>query len=156
EFLAFIEDGGYDRPALWLSDGWAVRQERAWTAPLYWDRQGGAWAITTLGGRRPLNPDEPVCHVSYYEADAFAHWSGCRLPTEQEWETAAAAGSLTGHFLEAQRYHPACAVAGDDCGPLFQLYGDVWQWTASPYVGYPGYQPAAGALGEYNGKFMCN
>jgi ergothioneine biosynthesis protein EgtB len=156
EFLAFIDDGGYDRPALWLSDGWAVRQERAWTAPLYWEKQDDAWLIATLGGRRALNPDEPVCHVSYYEADAFARWSGCRLPTEQEWEMAVAGGSLAGHFLEAERYHPAPVVADDDRGPLSQLYGDVWQWTASPYVGYPGYQPAVGALGEYNGKFMCN
>jgi ergothioneine biosynthesis protein EgtB len=156
EFLAFVEDGGYDRSELWLSDGWAVRQERGWSAPLYWEKQDGQWLTATLGGCKPLNPAAPVCHVSYYEADAFARWSGERLPTEQEWESAAVAAPLAGHFLEAHRYHPAAVVAAEDRGPLHQLYGDVWQWTASPYVGYPGYQPAAGALGEYNGKFMCN
>lgn len=155
DYLAFLADGGYERPELWLSDGWAVRQAQDWTAPLYWRRQGTAWAVWTLAGLRPLEPAEPVCHVSFYEADAFARWRGCRLATEAEWEVAAA-GPLAGHFLESGRFHPAARLAADDGGPLYQLVGDVWQWTASPYVGYPGYRPAAGALGEYNGKFMCN
>ncbi|HEV3118558.1 MAG TPA: ergothioneine biosynthesis protein EgtB [Gemmataceae bacterium] len=156
EFLDFIEDDGYRRPELWLSDGWAVREERGWNAPLYWEKQHGEWFVTSLAGCRPLAAAEPVCHVSYYEADAFARWSGARLPTEAEWEVAASESPLAGHFLEGGRFHPAATVAADDRGPLHQLYGDVWQWTASPYIGYPGYVPNAGALGEYNGKFMCN
>jgi ergothioneine biosynthesis protein EgtB len=164
EYREFLDDGGYDRPELWLSDGWAARQAHGWTAPLYWEDQGGEWFVVTLAGLRLLAPGEPVCHVSYYEADAFARWAGARLSTEAEWETAAAAAprpaglqcSPGGHFLEGGHFHPAAAPAADDHGPLHKLYGDVWQWTASPYVGYPGYQPPAGALGEYNGKFMCN
>jgi ergothioneine biosynthesis protein EgtB len=156
EYQMFVDEGGYDRPELWLSDGWAVRQAMGWTAPLYWEQQDQQWFVVTLSGLRALEPQEPVCHVSYYEADAFARWAGARLPTEAEWETAAAASPLTGHFLEEGRFHPAATVAAGDYGPLYQMYGDVWQWTASPYVGYPGYQPPAGALGEYNGKFMCN
>lgn len=154
-YLEFIYDGGYDRPDLWLSDGWAIRQANGWFAPLYWERQGSDWLVMTLGGLCPLDPGEPVCHVSFYEADAYARWAGARLPYETEWETAAT-GPVTGYFLEAGRFHPAAAAAPDDSGPLFHLYGDVWQWTASSYVGYPGYSPLPGALGEYNGKFMCN
>jgi ergothioneine biosynthesis protein EgtB len=156
EYLDFLSDGGYQRPELWLSDGWAVRQTEEWTAPLYWLQQDKEWSVMTLGGLLPLNPAEPVCHLSFYEADAYARWAGARLPTEAEWETAAATVPLAGHFLESWRFHPAPTAAPDDHGPLFQMYGDVWQWTASPYVGYPGYAPAHGALGEYNGKFMCN
>jgi ergothioneine biosynthesis protein EgtB len=156
EFQAFLEDGGYQRPELWLSDGWAVCQSQGWHAPLYWDNRHGDWHIRTLAAWRPLDPHEPVCHVSYYEADAFARWAGARLPTEAEWEWAAATVPLGGHFLEAGCFHPATGPAADDRGPLFQLFGDVWQWTRSPYQGYPGYSPPAGALGEYNGKFTCN
>jgi ergothioneine biosynthesis protein EgtB len=156
EYMKFLSDGAYDRPELWLSDGWAARQSEAWAAPLYWVREGGEWFATTHGGFQPVDLAEPVCHVSFYEADAYARWAGARLPTEAEWETAASSVRITGHFLEAGNFHPAAVVASDDGGPLFQLYGDVWQWTASPYVGYPGYAPLPGALGEYNGKFMCN
>ena len=156
EYRSFVADGGYDRPELWLSDGWAVRQAQGWNAPLYWEDAEGEWSIVTLAGLRPLRPEEPVCHVSYYEADAFARWAGARLPTEAEWETAAAGVPLAGHFVEGRRFHPSAVPAADDGGPLYQMHGDVWQWTASPYIGYPGYQPTSGALGEYNGKFMCN
>jgi ergothioneine biosynthesis protein EgtB len=149
EFLLFVADGGYDRPELWLSDGWAARQRHGWSAPLYWHRDGpdSAWRVFTLRGERPLDPAEPVCHVSYYEADAYARWAGTRLPTEFEWETAAGERSATGNFLDSERLHPGSGTS---------MYGDVWVWTASPYGAYPGYRAAAGALGEYNGKFMCN
>ena len=148
EYLLFIEDGGYDRPELWLSDGWAARQRAGWSAPLHWHRDGPGYALFTLRGMRPLDPAEPVCHVSYYEADAYARWAGARLPTEFEWETAAGPRAVTGNFLDVGHFHP---VSGET-----SYYGAVWVWTASPYVAYPGYRPAAGALGEYNGKFMCN
>jgi ergothioneine biosynthesis protein EgtB len=156
EYQTFLNDGGYDRPEFWLSEGWATRQTQGWIAPLYWEKEGDSWTLGTLAGQRPLLPDEPVCHVSYYEADAFARWAGARLPSEAEWEIAASGFPIAGHFLEGGRFHPSAATADDDSGPLFQLHGDVWQWTASPYIGYPGYQPSSGALGEYNGKFMCN
>ena len=156
EYLAFMNDGGYERPELWLSDGWAARLAHDWTAPLYWEREEGPWFVYTLAGYRPLRPTEPVCHVSFYEADAFARWAQSRLPTEAEWETAAATLPITGHFLESGRFHPSASAASDDEAPMCQLYGDVWQWTASPYTAYPGYRAATGALGEYNAKFMCN
>jgi ergothioneine biosynthesis protein EgtB len=155
EYLEFIADGGYRNPALWLSDGWAAVQQHGWSAPLYWEREDDAWQIMTLGGLRPLNPAEPVCHVSYYEADAFAAWSGRRLPTEAEWEHAASGLAVSGNFSDAGLLHPQPCPMGE--GPAIrQLFGDVWEWTGSAYLPYPGYRAPAGALGEYNGKFMCN
>ncbi len=154
EFLEFVEAGGYRRPDLWLSDGWNAVCLHHWEAPLYWERQGNAWQVFTLAGTRPLDPAGPVCHVSYYEADAFARWAGARLPTEAEWETASEGCPLEGNLMEDDRLHPAPAPPSDM--GLSQMFGDVWEWTASPYVPYPGFRPAAGALGEYNGKFMCN
>jgi ergothioneine biosynthesis protein EgtB len=152
EFLGFIDDGGYERPDLWLSDGWNTMQARGWRAPLYWEQGGGARQVMTLGGLQPLRADEPVCHVSLYEADAFARWAGARLPREAEWEVAAADANLDGNFVESGRLHPAPTTAAG----LAQLFGDVWEWTQSAYTAYPGYQPPSGAFGEYNGKFMCN
>ena len=154
EFLAFIDGGGYERPELWLSDGWNTVQARGWRAPLYWERRDDAWQVMTLGGLRPLRADEPVCHVSFYEADAFARWAWARLPREAEWEVAATDAVIDGNFVESQWLHPLPAPAGG--AGLTQLFGDVWEWTQSAYSPYPGYQPPAGALGEYNGKFMCN
>lgn len=152
EYAAFIDDGGYTRPELWLSDGWATVQQRGWQAPLYWLQQEGEWWNFTLGGLRPLNEAEPVAHLSYYEADAYARWAGHRLPTEQEWELAAAQQPVRGNLRETDRLHPV-AAQGEG---LQQLYGDLWEWTASPYTPYPGYRAPSGAIGEYNGKFMCN
>jgi len=150
EYLAFIADGGYRRAELWLSDGWTATRERGWDAPLYWAEQDGAWWTYTLTGFRPLEGAEPVCHVSFYEADAFARWSGARLPTEAEWEVTARDRPSAGNFVESRRFHP---VPGDG---ETQFFGDVWEWTGSPYLAYPGYRPVEGALGEYNAKFMCN
>jgi ergothioneine biosynthesis protein EgtB len=147
EFLEFVEAGGYERPEYWLSDGWAACRQNGWVAPLYWERGIDGWFLFTLRGLRPLDPTEPVCHVSFFDADAYSRWAGARLPTEFEWETAAA-GDVHGNFLNSDRLHPT----GDASG----FYGNVWVWTASPYLAYPGYRPAAGAIGEYNGKFMCN
>jgi ergothioneine biosynthesis protein EgtB len=153
EFLAFLEDGGYQRPELWLSDGWNCAIAQSWESPLYWERVDGSWWTMTLDGFRRLAPSEPVCHVSYYEADAYARWAGARLPTEGEWETAASAEVRQGNFLESEMFHPRVAQAGTG---LAQCFGDVWEWTQSPYTPYPGMKPVAGALGEYNAKFMCN
>jgi len=150
EYLAFMADGGYRRPELWLSDGWTALRDRGWEAPLYWAEQEGAWWSYTLTGFRPLEDAEPVCHVSFYEADAFARWSGARLPTEGEWEVSARERPSSGNFVESRRFHP---VPG---GEETQFFGDVWEWTASPYLAYPGYRPVEGALGEYNAKFMVN
>lgn len=151
EFRDFIRDGGYRTPALWLSDGWRCVKERGWQHPLYWD--DGLQSEFTLGGRRDLDLHAPVCHISYFEADAFARWSGARLPAEAEWETmAAAADPAEGHFQESGGLQPR---AVDATPGLRQMLGDVWEWTASAYLGYPGYRAAPGALGEYNGKFMC-
>jgi ergothioneine biosynthesis protein EgtB len=154
EYMAFIRDDGYDRPELWLSLGWTTRQEGGWHAPLYWEKRDGHWWTMTLAGLRKVREDEPVCHVSYFEADAFARWAGARLPTEFEWETAADLGGAPGSFAEDGVFHPRPAAPASD-GPV-QMFGDVWEWTGSPYRPYPGYRPPAGALGEYNGKFMAN
>ncbi|MGH8683238.1 MAG: ergothioneine biosynthesis protein EgtB, partial [Burkholderiales bacterium] len=150
EYLAFIDAGGYSRPELWLSEGWKTARERGWAAPLYWERIDGAWWQMTLAGMRRVDEREPACHVSYYEADAFARWAGKRLPTEAEWETAAAGTRIAGNFRESGRLHPAPAAGGT------QFFGDVWEWTSSSYSPYPGYRPLEGSLGEYNGKFMVN
>ena len=154
EYLAFVEDGGYSRPELWLSLGWQTVQDQEWTAPLYWVMERDQWHHFTLSGLRPLNPAEPLCHVSYFEADAFARWSGDRLPTEAEWEHAAAGMPLQGSFAESGHYHPRPFSGSSES--LAQMFGEVWQWTSSSYAAYPGYAPPPGALGEYNGKFMCN
>ncbi len=148
EYREFIEDGGYREAALWLSDGWATVNERGWDRPLYWSEDLAS--EYTLGGVRALDANAPVAHVSYYEADAFARWANCRLPTEFEWERAASAGDVSGNLLESGYWHPRSAAEGR------QFFGDAWEWTASSYAPYPGFKPLAGSLGEYNGKFMCN
>jgi len=156
EYLAFMEDGGYRRPELWLSEGWTTVQNEGWQAPLYWRKtEGGEWEIFTLGGLVSLDEllATPACHVSYFEADAYARWAGRRLPTEAEWERAAAGVPVAGNLMEGEKFHPRRAEGASN---LEQMYGDVWEWTASAYLPYPGFAPLPGALGEYNGKFMCN
>ena len=153
EYMRFVEDGGYRRPELWLSDGWDTVVANRWGSPLYWERRGAEWWTMTMEGMRPVNPHAPVCHVSYYEADAYTRWAGARLPSEFEWEVAARDLLVAGNFLDSDSLEPRPASGAAD---LSQMYGDVWEWTASPYSAYPGFTPAAGALGEYNGKFMCN
>lgn len=152
EFLQFMNDGGYRRPELWLSDGWDALCAQGWKSPLYWEEDGGRWFEFTLSGMRELDPASPVCHVSYYEADAYARWAGARLPREEEWEVAAAQNPSTGTLLETGNLHPQPARANG----MQQMFGDVWEWTSSAYLGYPGFEPAAGLVGEYNAKFMCN
>ena len=156
EYLAFMEAGGYTRPEFWLSLGWTTVNEQRWNAPLYWVQRDGAWWNFTLSGFRPVNESEPVTHVSYFEADAYANWDGARLATEFEWERVASDLPIEGNFVNTQCFHPAplrAEMAGDS---LAQMFGDVWEWTRSAYLPYPGYRAVPGALGEYNGKFMCN
>jgi ergothioneine biosynthesis protein EgtB len=149
EYLEFMAAGGYGNASLWLSQGWHAVQEKAWQAPLYWERQDGEWWVAALSGTHRVRESEPVCHVSYFEADAYARWRGKRLPTEAEWEIVARQHPVRGNFADSGLLHPAPARSGDS-----QLYGDVWEWTQSAYSPYPGYRPPLGALGEYNGKFM--
>jgi ergothioneine biosynthesis protein EgtB len=165
EYLEFIEAGGYTRSEFWLSLGWMTVNEQRWQAPLYWTKKDGAWWDFTLSGFRPVDENEPVTHVSYFEADAYANWAGARLSTEFEWEHAAAEIPIEGNFVENETFHPvACrssrqepvlSASRMDRDPA-QMFGDVWEWTRSAYSPYPGYRAAPGALGEYNGKFMCN
>ncbi len=170
EYLEFMRDGGYSKPQLWLSDGWDAVIANEWRAPLYWEPQRTAkredsarfgdpddeWRIFTLAGWREIDPHEPVCHISYYEADAYARWAGARLPTEPEWEVEANRVAMNGNFLEGERFHPQPAPPASlvPVGKPAQMFGDLWEWTSSAYLGYPGYRPSGGALGEYNGKFM--
>jgi ergothioneine biosynthesis protein EgtB len=167
EYIKFIEDGGYTRPEFWLSFGWMTVNEQRWKAPLYWTKRDGTWWYFTLSGFRPIDESEPVTHVSYFEADAYANWAGRRLPTEFEWERAALECPVEGNFVESELFHPVAwhRHPADDNGleahatrdsALHQMFGDVWEWTRSAYSPYPGYRAAPGALGEYNGKFMCN
>jgi ergothioneine biosynthesis protein EgtB len=148
EWMEFMAAGGYATAGLWLSDGWAAVQGEGWDSPLYWHDDGDAWTVSTMHGRRPVDPDEPVCHVSYYEADAFATWAGARLPTEFEWEAVACTQPVTGQ-LTPGAFHPAVQSEPE-------FFGGAWAWTSSAYLPYPGFRPAAGAVGEYNGKFMVN
>jgi ergothioneine biosynthesis protein EgtB len=158
EYMEFIEDNGYLRPEFWLSLGWLTANEQRWNAPLYWTKCEGAWWHYTLSGFRPVNESEPVTHVSYFEADAYANWAGARLPTEFEWERATSGCPIEGNFVESETFHPI-PVEEDQIGQnksLHQIFGNVWEWTRSAYSPYPGYRAGPGALGEYNGKFMCN
>jgi ergothioneine biosynthesis protein EgtB len=156
EYVEFIDDGGYQRPELWLSEGWSVGQEQHWSAPLYWHRRDETWLQFTLGGLGELDLAEPVSHVSYFEADAYARWAGYVLPTEAAWETAAEDVLVEGNFAEAGLRRPQAVAPHVESSNPKQLFGDLWEWTVSPYVAYPGYASPSGALGEYNGKFMCN
>ncbi|MDI9819511.1 ergothioneine biosynthesis protein EgtB [Legionella sp. W10-070] len=158
DYLEFINDGGYNEPRWWLADGWEHALEQGWQAPLYWYNFDGEWYIFTLSGLQKLNPAEPVSHVSYYEADAYAKWRGFRLPTEEEWEHVAITHALSidkGNFLESGLLHPKILTSANKIKPE-QFFGDVWEWTASNYSPYPGYRIIEGPLGEYNGKFMSN
>lgn len=154
EFLAFIDDGGYKDPLLWLSDGWDYKEKEKWKHPLYWEKQGDSWWMMSLAGMVPLDLHAPVVHVSFYEAQAFAKWRGCRLPLESEWETAAKLEPVEGSFLETG--HPAPEASKNTHEIFSQIHGSVWEWTSSSYTPYPGYRPLKDGLSEYNEKFMCN
>lgn len=156
EYQAFIEDGGYQRPEYWLSDGWAMARAAGWQAPLYWQGEASKWEIFTLNGLRALDANEPVCHLSFYEAVAYAQWAGARLPTEFEWEAASSSVPFDGRFLDMATLQPRAAAQAEHEAPakLLQMYGDVWEWTRSSYDPYPGFKALTGAVGEYNGKFM--
>jgi ergothioneine biosynthesis protein EgtB len=156
DYMAFMADGGYSRPELWLSSGWDAVRSEGWKAPLYWERSGEEWSAFTLHGTEPVNGAEPVSHVSFFEADAYARWAGARLPTESEWEVGAASAPVDGAFAESRLFNPHTPSDGGSNDSLEQCYGDVWQWTGSQYTPYPGYRPAAGAIGEYNGKWMAD
>ncbi|MEO5693074.1 MAG: ergothioneine biosynthesis protein EgtB [Usitatibacter sp.] len=157
DFARFIEDGGYKRPDLWLSAGWDQVVMNGWESPMYWEKINGAWQTFTLRGMAPIETSTPACHISFYEADAFARWAGARLPTEAEWEVAAAGAPLEGNFVESGALHPlALREAPEKAGELSQMFGDVWEWTRSDYSPYPRFKTAPGAVGEYNGKFMVN
>ncbi|MGI9627942.1 MAG: ergothioneine biosynthesis protein EgtB [Longimicrobiales bacterium] len=157
QYLEFLDDGGYERGEFWLSEGWSVVQDRGWREPFYWERRDGAWHTFTMAGLEPLDLAQPVCHITYFEAEAYAQWAGARLPSEQEWEVASRTGNLTGNFADTGRFHPRPAgIGAAPGGKLRQMFGDVWEWTRSQYSPYPGYQPLPGTLGEYNGKFMSN
>ena len=156
EYLEFMNDNGYVRPEFWLSLGWQTVNEQNWRAPLYWTELDGEWWNFTLSGLRKVDPTEPVTHLSYFEADAYANWAGARLPTEFEWERAATKIDIEGNFVETEQFHPAPFSKTPQSAELAQMFGDVWEWTRSSYSPYPGYRAEPGALGEYNGKFMCN
>ncbi|MCY1425184.1 Hercynine oxygenase [compost metagenome] len=152
DYLGFIIDGGYARSELWLSDGWNEVRQHGWHAPLYWLWEDDEWYELTLAGLHPLDLNAPVCHLSFYEADAYANWAGARLPTEAEWEVAAAKLPLQGNFVDSDHLQPVAAA--DDTHAPQQMFGDIWEWTGSAYRPYPRFQPLPGSLGEYNGKFM--
>ncbi|NBC27300.1 MAG: ergothioneine biosynthesis protein EgtB [Bacteroidetes bacterium] len=154
EYINFMESGGYEDPKYWLDEGYAQVVENEWDSPLYWQKNSGQWHQFTLNGLEPVDMNEPVTHVNYYEADAYARWAGCRLPTEFEWELAAEPLEVDGSFVDARHFHPVGANPAKT--GLKQMFGEVWQWTRSSYAAYPGYETFPGALGEYNGKFMCN
>ena len=166
EYLEFMAGNGYSRSEFWLSLGWTTINEQSWRAPLYWIERDGEWWNFTLSGLRKVDPNEPVTHLSYFEADAYANWAGARLPTEFEWERAAtkidppkdgsAVADIEGNFVESERFHPSALTHSPKNNELAQMFGDVWEWTRSSYSPYPGYHAGPGALGEYNGKFMCN
>lgn len=156
EYIKFIEDGGYRKAEIWLSDGWATVEKELWDSPMYWIKQDREWWNFTLTGKRKIDPNEPVCHVSHYEADAFARWAGARLPTETEWEVASSGLPIEGNFVDNKNFHPVAIPENTNGIKLKQMFGDVWEWTSSAYLPYPGYKTLPGALGEYNGKFMSN